>query len=305
MLDARLARTEGTVRLGFVRAEGQTALARLRQSGAARVRFPKPVAGADPEAVLLNTAGGLTGGDRIDVEVALAARSAATVTSAAAEKIYRALDGDAEVRVRLELDDGARLAWLPQPTIVFDKARLDRRTDVAIAGNASFLAVETLRVRSLGHGRGRAPRGLSRLLARAPRRPAGVRRHVPGGWCRRRRARPDRHARRRAGRRYAAVGRPGCCGTAGRGAWAAGRCAMHRGRQHLECLAGRAPRGAGWPRLACVARASDRVPHRPPGATRMAVLRRCQTLGSDTRNGRWSDASSCSTVSDPEGLTPA
>ncbi|MFZ1103205.1 MAG: urease accessory protein UreD, partial [Hyphomicrobiaceae bacterium] len=144
MLDARLARTEGSVRLGFVRAEGHTALATLRQSGAARVRFPKPVAGDDPEAVLLNTAGGLTGGDRIDVEVALAARSAATVTSAAAEKIYRALDGDAEVRVRLELDDGARLAWLPQPTIVFDKARLDRRTDVAIAGNASFLAVETL-----------------------------------------------------------------------------------------------------------------------------------------------------------------
>jgi urease accessory protein len=144
MLGARLARTEGSVRLGFVRTEGRTALSRLRQSGAARVRFPKPVAGDDPEAVLLNTAGGLTGGDRIDVEVALAARSAATVTSAAAEKIYRALDGDAEVRVRLELDDGARLAWLPQPTIVFDKARLDRRTDVAIAGNASFLGVETL-----------------------------------------------------------------------------------------------------------------------------------------------------------------
>jgi urease accessory protein len=122
----------------------QTALASLRQSGAARVRFPKPVAGDDPEAVLLNTAGGLTGGDRIDVEVALAARSAATVTSAAAEKIYRAVDGVAQVRVGLQLHDGARLAWLPQPTIVFDKAKLDRRTDVAIAGNASFLAVETL-----------------------------------------------------------------------------------------------------------------------------------------------------------------
>jgi urease accessory protein len=144
MLDARLARTEGSVRLGFVRAEGQTALASLRQSGAARVRFPKPGAGSDPEAVLLNTAGGLTGGDRIDVEVALAAHAAATVTSAASEKIYRALDGEAGVRVRLDLDDGARLAWLPQPTIVFDRARLDRRTDVAIAGNASFLAVETL-----------------------------------------------------------------------------------------------------------------------------------------------------------------
>src|SRR5262249_61570337 len=80
MLDARLARTEGSVRLGFVRAEGQTAVASLRQSGAARVRFPRPAGGSDPEAVLLNMAGGLTGGDRIDVEVALAARSAATVT---------------------------------------------------------------------------------------------------------------------------------------------------------------------------------------------------------------------------------
>jgi urease accessory protein len=48
------------------------------------------------------------------------------------------------VRVRLDLDDGSRLAWLPQPTIVFDKARLDRRTDVSIAGSATFLAVETL-----------------------------------------------------------------------------------------------------------------------------------------------------------------
>jgi urease accessory protein len=144
MLHARLARTEGSVRLGFVRAEGHTAVAGLRQSGAARVRFPKPPRGDDPEAVLLNMAGGLTGGDRIDVEVALAGRSAATVTSAASEKIYRALDGEAQVRVRLELDDGARLAWLPQPTIVFDRAKLDRRTDVALAGNAQFLAVETL-----------------------------------------------------------------------------------------------------------------------------------------------------------------
>lgn len=144
MLHAGLPRTEGLVRLGFARAHGQTAVASLRQSGAARVRFPKPSDGDHPEAVLLNTAGGLTGGDRIDVEVALAARSSATLTSAAAEKIYRALDGEAEVQVRLDLDDGARLAWLPQPTIVFDRAKLDRHTNVAIAGKATFLAVETL-----------------------------------------------------------------------------------------------------------------------------------------------------------------
>jgi urease accessory protein len=144
MLHTRLPRTEGSIRLGFVRADGETAIAGLRQSGSARVRFPRPAAGADPEAVLLNTAGGLTGGDRIDIEVTLAARCAATVTSAAAEKIYRTLDGAAQVRVHIEVEEGARLAWLPQPTILFDRARLDRRIDVAVAGSAGFLAVETL-----------------------------------------------------------------------------------------------------------------------------------------------------------------
>jgi urease accessory protein len=139
-----LQRTQGSVRLAFARGEGGTALAGLHQSGAARVRFPKPARGDAPEAVLLNTAGGLTGGDRIDVEVALAARSRATVTSAAAEKIYRSLEGDTEVRIRLDLGEGARLAWLPQPTILFDRARLDRRTEVALVGSATVLAVEVL-----------------------------------------------------------------------------------------------------------------------------------------------------------------
>jgi urease accessory protein len=142
---SRLPRTEGTVRLGFARgADGRTALADLRQSGAGRVRFPKPAGGDGPEAVLLNTAGGLTGGDRMSIEVSLAARCRATVTAAAAEKIYRALDGEAAVRVRLDVGEAAHLAWLPQPTILFDRARLDRRTEVAISGDASFLAVETL-----------------------------------------------------------------------------------------------------------------------------------------------------------------
>jgi urease accessory protein len=133
------------VRLGFARgADGRTALAGLRQSGAGRVRFPKPAGGDAPEAVLLNTAGGLTGGDRMSVQVALAEGCSATVTSAAAEKVYRALDDDASIRVSLDVGEAAHLAWLPQSTILFDRARLDRRTDVAMAGSASFLAVEAL-----------------------------------------------------------------------------------------------------------------------------------------------------------------
>ena len=146
MLQARswLPRTQGSLRLELARRGEQTALQVLHQAGAARVRFPSPAEGAPPEAVLLNTAGGLTGGDRIDIAVTLAAGAEATVTTAAAEKIYRARDGEAEIGVELALAAGARLAWLPQPTILFDQSRLNRKTEVALAGDASLLAIETL-----------------------------------------------------------------------------------------------------------------------------------------------------------------
>jgi urease accessory protein len=139
-----LPRTHGLVRLAFARRAELTEVGVLHQAGAGRVRFPKCAQGSPPEAVLLNMAGGLTGGDSINADIALAAGAEATVTTAAAEKVYRSLEGDAEVRVRLSLGDGARLSWLPQPTILFDRSRLDRRTEVELTGTASLLAVETL-----------------------------------------------------------------------------------------------------------------------------------------------------------------
>lgn len=139
-----LPRTEGSARLRFSRRGEQTRLDVLHQAGAARVRFPKPAADAPPEAVLLNTAGGLTGGDRMRLDVALGDGAAATLTTAAAEKIYRARDGEAEIRVQLGLGAGASLAWLPQPSILFDGSRLDRRTDVELADDSRFVGVEML-----------------------------------------------------------------------------------------------------------------------------------------------------------------
>jgi urease accessory protein len=133
------------VRFGFVRGGGsETRLDTLHQSGAARVRFPRREGSAQPEAVLLNTAGGLTGGDRIDIEVTLAPGCEATVTSAAAEKVYRSLDEPTEIRVDLQLGEGAACCWLPQPTILFDRSKLDRRTSVQMAGGARLVAVEML-----------------------------------------------------------------------------------------------------------------------------------------------------------------
>jgi urease accessory protein len=144
VLQARtwLPRTEGAVRLGVTGRGADSRIASLHQAGAARVRFPRPAA-AGIEAVLLNTAGGLTGGDRLEVAITLGEGSAATLASAAAEKIYRARDhAAAEVRVALTLAAGARGAWLPQPTILFDGARLARHTSVALDPAASLVALE-------------------------------------------------------------------------------------------------------------------------------------------------------------------
>ena len=106
--------------------------------------FPRPGASAVPEAVILNTAGGLTGGDRMSVEVALADDCAATITSAAAEKVYRSLGDATDIAVELRLGARAACCWLPQPTILFGGSNLQRSTTVHMAGSARLLAVEML-----------------------------------------------------------------------------------------------------------------------------------------------------------------
>lgn len=102
-----------------------------------------PAVSADPlEAVLINTAGGLTGGDRLGWEVDVGAGASASITTQACEKIYRAASDRGEVRVRLTVGAGGRIAWLPQETIVFDRAAFARTLDVELAADAEALLLE-------------------------------------------------------------------------------------------------------------------------------------------------------------------
>jgi urease accessory protein len=140
----RLQRTRGSLRLAFTADAGRTRLERLYQQGAARARLPAVPTGTPPEAVLINTAGGLTGGDHMRTGVHLHDGAAAVVTTQASEKIYRASDGEVRVENQIVLGGDASLDWLPQETIVFDRARLRRTLTVEAAGTARALLVEAL-----------------------------------------------------------------------------------------------------------------------------------------------------------------
>ncbi|RVB61278.1 urease accessory protein UreD, partial [Mesorhizobium sp. M7A.F.Ca.CA.004.06.1.1] len=134
-------RVAGVARLSCALSEGRTRLRRLYQDGAAKIRMP--AVSADPfEAVLINTAGGMTGGDRIAWEVDVGAAASASITTQACEKIYRAASDRAEVRVNLSVGENGRIAWLPQETIVFDRAAFARTLDVELAVGAEALVLE-------------------------------------------------------------------------------------------------------------------------------------------------------------------
>jgi urease accessory protein len=114
--------------------------------------FPRIGGAAAEEAVLINTAGGIAGGDRLKCGVTALASASIAVTSQAAEKVYRALNEPARITTELKASEGAKLAWLPQETIVFNGARLSRETEIELSSGAQLLALEWLVLGRAAHG---------------------------------------------------------------------------------------------------------------------------------------------------------
>lgn len=141
--DAVFADNRATGRVALAVASGLrgSRVARVHEAGSLRVRFPRSDSGT-LEAVVVNTAGGMTGGDRFDLDIKVGTGAKLTVTTVAAEKIYRSLGPDTGIGVRLDVGKGGALAWLPQETILFDRARLRRRIDISLAGDASLVLAE-------------------------------------------------------------------------------------------------------------------------------------------------------------------
>ena len=135
-------RADGQISLAIAATPSGPSRTHLHESGSLRLRFPHSQTSAALDAVLVNTAGGMTGGDRFNLEIAVGGGAQLTVTTAAAEKIYRSLGPATEIAVRLEVGTNGGLGWLPQMMIGFDGFRLRRTVDVRLARNARLLFAE-------------------------------------------------------------------------------------------------------------------------------------------------------------------
>lgn len=137
-------RARGGVRLSVGMSSRGNALRDLRQSGSLKVVFPRST-GPDFQAVLVNTAGGVTGGDAFQLEAAAEAGSRLCLTTQTAERAYLAQPGETgRISSRISVAEGACLHWLPQETILFQGCDLHRELRVEMAAASRFLMVEPL-----------------------------------------------------------------------------------------------------------------------------------------------------------------
>jgi urease accessory protein len=135
-------RARGEARASFARTARRTGPERVFETGGLRWKFPRSTSPC--EAVLVNTGGGVAGGDAYRVELRLGEDAEVVATTSAAEKIYRSDGAPARIEARLALAPRARLFWLPQETLLFEGAALERKLAIDIAGDAELLMVESL-----------------------------------------------------------------------------------------------------------------------------------------------------------------
>lgn len=115
-------------------------IAVMREAGSAKCRLPR----GSNEAILINTSGGLAGGDTVDIRAELGSGATLSITSQAAERIYRTLGPPATVMVSLKATTGSSLFWLPQESILFEGSALHRTFAVELADDATFVALEPI-----------------------------------------------------------------------------------------------------------------------------------------------------------------
>ncbi|MBX3518915.1 MAG: urease accessory protein UreD [Xanthobacteraceae bacterium] len=136
-------RASGVLKLVVAHTDSGSAAEDIAESGPLRVRFPR-IRDERLEAILINTAGGIVGGDKLAFHVETREDASLSITSQAAEKIYRSNGLTSRISVSLKAETGSELFWLPQETILFDRARVEREIEADVSSQGSLSICEAV-----------------------------------------------------------------------------------------------------------------------------------------------------------------
>ncbi|MBK8008586.1 MAG: urease accessory protein UreD [Rhizobiales bacterium] len=136
-------RASGALKLVVVHTDSGSAAEDIAEGGPLRVRFPR-IRDERLEAILINTAGGIVGGDRLEFRIEAREDASLGITSQAAEKIYRSNGLTSRISVSRKAEAGSELFWLPQETILFDHARVERAIEAEVSSGASLAICEAV-----------------------------------------------------------------------------------------------------------------------------------------------------------------
>ncbi|WP_437311302.1 urease accessory protein UreD [Sorangium sp. So ce388] len=146
-----LRRDDGFLEVRFER-HGRTRPVHLAHRAPCRMLFPRQEPDEPLLGVFITTSGGMASGDVLRVAVEVGPGATATVTSQAAEKVYPSLGAPGRLSLGLRVEEGAALEWLPQETILFDKARFERRVELDVAPGGSLLGLDIVVFGRLARG---------------------------------------------------------------------------------------------------------------------------------------------------------
>ena len=138
-----LQRARGVAHVSTKQRDGNTCIDTLFQEGCGKIRLPRTHSSA-LEAVFINTAGGITGGDHLRWSADVAAGGRLVITTQACERSYRSTGDTAHVEAEITVGPGAHLDWLPQETILFEASKLDRRLTIRLDEGATLTAIEAV-----------------------------------------------------------------------------------------------------------------------------------------------------------------
>lgn len=122
----------------------ETRLTHLDQRAPLRALFPHCPDMGLPVSAITATCGGFTGGDQLNLSVAIGPGAGLMAIGQAAEKIYRSAGADTVIDIKLDVAADGWLEWLPQETILFKGSRLRRHTELDLAATSQAIAGEIL-----------------------------------------------------------------------------------------------------------------------------------------------------------------